>query len=663
VLFRSIGKAIVHPSVALNSMAISDVSEAQLLTAAEFLDSIYGDGDSRAGSRAQTPMSVSTQTQPQAQSSQAQTQTQMYPLPTPTPSWGSYKSLLGLSTMLSPNRGKTSSPTKESIRPVTGFGRITRSVAKLRHNDIKESSAFVYPTVPAGVPSSARRAAPSIATLPHAPNIDHITVPIEEQCEFAIVISMYEVYNDKIFDLLTDSPSTVKTAPKRKQVLFKNTSWSQDRKVVTGLKKIVCGSLEEALLVLETGLQERRVTGTGSNAVSSRSHGFFCIEVKKKRRMSNVSHVWYGNSFTIVDLAGMLLGCQIVLKHLLTIPGSERARVANTAGATLAEAGKINESLMYLGQCMQIQGDISTGVSDPSTIVPYRQCKLTELLFSNSFSAASTSNPQQSRQQKAVMIVTADARGDFNATSQILRYSALAREVTVPRIPSVTSTLFSTAATTTTTATTPHNHAVLISPTSTAPSTNPRLPCTTCATHAVEIATLQSALEEERATHAKELETQEYTIRAECWDSFELELDKQRARWQEAWEEERERVEAHGDNKLEVLAKALAAEKHDEDDDSADDHADGTKVAAAAAELEEMRRVLRHAKREKSALQEEVRELKQKNEGLVRERQEQREKSARTPSRKVKVLKARPWNVVEAEGMEGLEMDVENSRP
>ena len=71
VLFRSIGKAIVHPSVALNSMAISDVSEAQLLTAAEFLDSVYGDGDSRAGSRAQTPMSVSTQTQPQAQSSQA----------------------------------------------------------------------------------------------------------------------------------------------------------------------------------------------------------------------------------------------------------------------------------------------------------------------------------------------------------------------------------------------------------------------------------------------------------------------------------------------------------------------------------------------------------------------------------------------------------------
>lgn len=34
------------------------------------------------------------------------------------------------------------------------------------------------------------------------------------------------------------------------------------------------------------------------------------------------------------------------------------------------------------------------------------------------------------------MIVTADPLGDYNATSQILRYSALAREVTVPRAPS-----------------------------------------------------------------------------------------------------------------------------------------------------------------------------------------------------------------------------------
>lgn len=42
-------------------------------------------------------------------------------------------------------------------------------------------------------------------------------------------------------------------------------------------------------------------------------------------------------------------------------PGSERARNAKTAGATLAEAGKINESLMYLGQCLQMQSDCHDG--------------------------------------------------------------------------------------------------------------------------------------------------------------------------------------------------------------------------------------------------------------------------------------------------------------
>lgn len=77
--------------------------------------------------------------------------------------------------------------------------------------------------------------------------------------------------------------------------------------------------------------------------MSSRSHGFFCVEVKKRvrgRRKHGAEPAWSGSALTIVDLAG-----------------SERAREAKTAGTTLAEAGKINESLMYLGQCLQMQSD------------------------------------------------------------------------------------------------------------------------------------------------------------------------------------------------------------------------------------------------------------------------------------------------------------------
>ena len=219
---------------------------------------------------------------------------------------------------------------------------------------------------------------PQPSTLAQHPSMHEIELPSDPKVEYAIVLSMYEVYNDRIFDLLSGSVTKNRIPNlKRRALLFKSTEQSPDRKVVAGLTKIICGSLEEALMVLETGLMERKVAGTGSNAVSSRSHGFFCIEVKK--RHAERKGPWASSTLTIVDLAG-----------------SERARNAKTAGQTLAEAGKINESLMYLGQCMQMVSDNQEGskvcvhplprrkkwTNPPfQNIVPFRQCKLTELLF------------------------------------------------------------------------------------------------------------------------------------------------------------------------------------------------------------------------------------------------------------------------------------------
>jgi hypothetical protein len=183
---------------------------------------------------------------------------------------------------------------------------------------------------------------PRPSTMPQSPSVHDIDIPVDPNSEYAIVISMYEVYNDRIFDLLAGANTKKNANTKRRALLFKSTEQSPERKVVAGLTKIICGSFEEALMVLETGLTERKVAGTGSNAVSSRSHGFFCLEVKK--RDMEQKGPWSSSTLTIVDLAG-----------------SERARNAKTAGATLAEAGKINESLMYLGQCMQMQSDNQDG--------------------------------------------------------------------------------------------------------------------------------------------------------------------------------------------------------------------------------------------------------------------------------------------------------------
>lgn len=394
----------------------------------------------------------------------------------------------------------------------------------------------------------------------------HATV-IDTKCDYAVLVSMYEVYNDRIFDLLSATPSSgpamstrqgaaLQKGLMRRPLLFKNTEMSPDRKVVAGLKKIVCSNYNEAMMVLETGLIERRVAGTGSNSVSSRSHGFFCIEVKKKPRgndhAGHHSSQWTGGTLSIVDLAG-----------------SERARNAKTTGSTLAEAGKINESLMYLGQCLQVQSDCQQDGTKP--IVPFRQCKLTELLFSNSF--PSSNNATHCRPpQKAVMIVTADAQGDFNATSQILRYSALAREVTVPRIPSVTSAMG---------APKPTAHGGRNTPLE-APNGYFSTQELEQAQHEInrlvdenESLVVRLTEEEIKRTEA-ELKLQaaedtalqlEQEIREECWQEMETMLEQEKSRWRAAWDDERLNSQEFMDEKIEILEKNGSFEIHQDSSD------------------------------------------------------------------------------------------------
>ena len=172
--------------------------------------------------------------------------------------------------------------------------RMTRKQAKLRFGNTLQDPHFV-PSVP-------RRNFPQRpSALPNFPDISDLSVPIDSNTEYAILVSMYEVYNDRIFDLLSQSrnPKDVRRRP----LLFKSTEKSPDRKVVAGLRKVICGSYEEALMVLEIGLVERRVAGTGSNSVSSRSHGFFCVEVKRRAK-GGMASMWSGAQLTIVDLAG-----------------------------------------------------------------------------------------------------------------------------------------------------------------------------------------------------------------------------------------------------------------------------------------------------------------------------------------------------------------------
>lgn len=307
------------------------------MSAQMFLDTMFGDPSavSRASSRAPTPMVIRTPLF--AEQEHNFTSKGLYPS-LQTDNTGSPKSIRVVKKELAENSILASTVSPLSTLPSYMQSTAAKARKYVTKTEIKGDSYAPPPT-----PRRYLLQRPSV--LPQLPDIGNVTVNVDPNAEYAILISMYEVYNDRIFDLLTPaSPNKSTKDYRRRPLLFKPTEQSPDRKVVTGLRKIICGTMREALLVLEAGLHERRVAGTGSNSVSSRSHGFFCVEVKKRRR-SRMPGPWGGSALTVVDLAG-----------------SERARDARTAGATLQEAGKINESLMYLGQCLQMQSDIGNSI-------------------------------------------------------------------------------------------------------------------------------------------------------------------------------------------------------------------------------------------------------------------------------------------------------------
>ncbi|KAI0433395.1 P-loop containing nucleoside triphosphate hydrolase protein [Xylaria sp. FL1042] len=525
-------------------------------------------------------------------------------------------------------------------------------------------------------PMTPRRPLQRPSALPQVPDISSIRAACDPSAEYAIVISMYEVYNDRIFDLLTPPIKSNATKDyRRRALIFKCTETSPDRKVVAGLRKIVCSNLHEALMVLEVGLHERRVAGTGSNSVSSRSHGFFNIEIKKRRR-GRMNGPWGTSTLSIVDLAG-----------------SERARDAKTQGATLVEGGKINESLMYLGQCLQMQTDINNNTKPNLRL--FRQCKLTELLFTNSFPSASAHSAAHRRApQKAVMIVTADPFGDFNATSQILRYSALAREVTVPRIPSITSTILSggngasqfhhpeqSALSSSPPISSPvAHHRPLFHPSGNHSRTFSPVSDTergTMENAALEIARMADMIDQLNADLAREYEGRmtaeahlmamedrivelEQDIREDCYAEFEERLAMEMNRWKASLSLEQERGEEHWDRKAEVLARSVGVvvtAPSDEDDVENEDK-ENVLIENLEQENERLRREVAILKRELSSRTPSKRAPLQERGDLpsmkgdvssLGGKMEQLRVSNGSPAKKVRKLPQKKWESISAD--------------
>ncbi len=159
--------------------------------------------------------------------------------------------------------------------------------------------------------------------------------------EVEIRCSMLEIYKENLRDLLTDDTSDLK---------IKESPLRGIR--VEGLSEMPIVCEDDLMYWIETGEERRVWAETTHNAVSSRSHTIFMLEVRQT----------LGND---AESRGLL--------NLVDLAGSEKVGRSGAQGQIFEEGTKINLSLSALGNVIHA---LTSGLDH----IPYRDSKLTRLL-------------------------------------------------------------------------------------------------------------------------------------------------------------------------------------------------------------------------------------------------------------------------------------------
>ncbi len=171
-----------------------------------------------------------------------------------------------------------------------------------------------------------------------------------EQQQYVVKMSYLEIYNERVIDLLGHSSSSLGLMIVEDPIRGVT---------VPDLAEFEVTSSKELLQLVLKGNLRRTMAETSTNQFSSRSHAI--MQIALESRCKTVA----GFELTMAKLS------------LVDLAGSERAVIADTRGLRMLEGGKINRSLLALGNCINILSDkTKAGIS----FVPYRDSKLTRLL-------------------------------------------------------------------------------------------------------------------------------------------------------------------------------------------------------------------------------------------------------------------------------------------
>ncbi|XP_053189347.1 kinesin-like protein KIF11 [Scomber japonicus] len=211
----------------------------------------------------------------------------------------------------------------------------------------------------------------------------------ENGTEFSVKVSLLEIYNEELFDLLSPSEDVTERLqlfddPRNKRGV-----------VVKGLEEVTVHNKDEVYQILERGSAKRRTASTLMNAYSSRSHSVFSVTIHMKEITLDGEELVKIGKLNLVDLAG-----------------SENIGRSGAVDKRAREAGNINQSLLTLGR-------VITALVEKRPHIPYRESKLTRIL----------QDSLGGRTKTSIIATVSPSSSNLEETLSTLEYASRAKNI------------------------------------------------------------------------------------------------------------------------------------------------------------------------------------------------------------------------------------------
>uniref|UniRef100_A0A670HS49 Kinesin-like protein n=1 Tax=Podarcis muralis TaxID=64176 RepID=A0A670HS49_PODMU len=224
---------------------------------------------------------------------------------------------------------------------------------------------------------------------------DNVSVLAQDDVQFSIWVSFFEIYNEQIYDLL----EMTTLGPNCKRPTLRLCEDQTGNPYVKDLNWINVQDAAEAWKLLKLGRRNQSVASTHMNQHSSRSHSIFSIRILHLQESSS------GMEPKISEMS------------LCDLAGSERCK-EQRVGDRLKEANNINTSLHTLGRCLTLlRQNQQTRLKQ--SVVPFRDSKLTRV-FQGFFTG---------RGQSCMIVNINPCASSYYETLHVAKFSAIASQI------------------------------------------------------------------------------------------------------------------------------------------------------------------------------------------------------------------------------------------